>query len=181
MLHILASGQLSFLGLIQMANQFEGIAPPRQIILDTTQHQRAAMALGAGADFFQAQPRGADDAFIQRALRIEAGQRAELRVDPRHQLLDEPAPNLQLGAAFLASLLVEFPDPRLAAAAYNAGPARVREWWAARRSDDVEVFVEQIPFDETRHFVKRVMVAWEEYRRIYGAGPQSEIGERGGR
>lgn len=97
------------------------------------------------------------------------------------ELLDEPAPNLQLGAAVLASLLVEFPDPRLAAAAYNAGPARVREWWGARRSDDVELFVEQIPFDETRHFVKRVMVAWEEYRRIYGAAPQSEIGKRGGR
>jgi soluble lytic murein transglycosylase len=83
-------------------------------------------------------------------------------------LLDEPAPNLQLGAAYLAGLLREFPDPRLAAAAYNAGPARVREWWAARRSDDVELWVEQIPFDETRHFVKRVIVSWEEYRRVYG-------------
>ncbi|MBI2553035.1 MAG: transglycosylase SLT domain-containing protein [Candidatus Rokubacteria bacterium] len=86
------------------------------------------------------------------------------------EFLDEPAPNLQLGATYLALLLAEFPDPRLAAAAYNAGPARVREWWAARRSDDVELFVEQIPFEETRHFVKRVMVSWEEYRRLYGEG-----------
>ncbi len=95
------------------------------------------------------------------------------------ELLDEPAPNLQLGAAYLASLLAEFPDPRLAAAAYNAGAARVREWWAARKGDDVELFIEQIPFEETRHFVKRVMVSWEEYRRLYGAGPQPEAGERG--
>lgn len=91
-------------------------------------------------------------------------------------LLDDPGPNLQLGALFLASLLGEFGDPRLAVAAYNAGPVRVREWWAGRKNDDLELFVEQIPFDETRHFVKRVMVAWEEYRRIYGAAPQEEEG-----
>lgn len=85
-------------------------------------------------------------------------------------LLDEPGPNVRLGAVFLAELLKEFGDPRLAAAAYNAGPSRVREWWAARRSDDLEVFVERIPFDETRHFVKRVLASWEEYRRIYEKG-----------
>jgi soluble lytic murein transglycosylase len=89
-------------------------------------------------------------------------------------LLDAPEANLQMGTLFLAGLLKEFGDPRLAAAAYNAGPARVRKWWAARRSDDLEVFVEQIPFDETRHFVKRVVVAWEEYRRIYGGDPGGE-------
>jgi soluble lytic murein transglycosylase len=85
-------------------------------------------------------------------------------------LLDEPAANIDMGAAFLAGLLREFGDPRLALAAYNAGPRRAREWWKARRSDDVEVFVEEIPFDETRHYVKKVMLSWEEYRRIYGAG-----------
>lgn len=93
--------------------------------------------------------------------------------------LDDPGPNLELGALYLAVLLQEFPDPRLAAAAYNAGPVRVREWWAARKSDDLELFVEQIPFDETRHFVKRVMVSWEEYRRIYGgAGAAARAPER---
>ena len=85
-------------------------------------------------------------------------------------LLDEPAANIELGANFLAGLLREFGDPRLALAAYNAGPRRAREWWKARRSDDVEVFVEEIPFDETRLYVKRVMLSWEEYRRIYGPG-----------
>lgn len=84
------------------------------------------------------------------------------------ELLDEPGPNLELGAEVLSRFLREFGDPRLALAAYNAGPARVREWREARRSEDLEVFVEQIPFDETRHFVKRVLVSWEEYRRIYG-------------
>ena len=84
--------------------------------------------------------------------------------------LDDPVFNIQLGTRFLAGLLREFTDPRLALAAYNAGPNRVRQWWAARRSDDIEVFVEQIPFDETRLYVKKVVLSWDEYRRIY-AGP----------
>jgi soluble lytic murein transglycosylase len=82
-------------------------------------------------------------------------------------LLDDPSANLDIGASFLASLLKEFGDPRLALAAYNAGPKRARDWWKARRTNDMEAWVEQIPFDETRHYVKRVMLSWEEYRRIY--------------
>lgn len=81
--------------------------------------------------------------------------------------LDDPALNLQLGTRFLAALLREWSDPRLALAAYNAGPKRLRQWWSARRTDDVEAFIEQIPYDETRHYVKRVVLSWDEYRRIY--------------
>jgi len=83
------------------------------------------------------------------------------------QLLDEPFANLQLGASFLAAQLREFGDPRLALAAYNAGPKRARQWWQARKTDDIDAWVEQIPYDETRQYVKRVMFSWAEYRRIY--------------
>jgi soluble lytic murein transglycosylase len=85
--------------------------------------------------------------------------------------LDEPAVNLEIGSVYMSGLVKEFVDPRLAVAAYNAGPRRVREWWAARRSDDIEAWIEQIPFNETRGFVKRVMLSWEEYRRVYGGRP----------
>ncbi|HYB43967.1 MAG TPA: lytic transglycosylase domain-containing protein [Candidatus Methylomirabilis sp.] len=84
------------------------------------------------------------------------------------EALDDPAANLDLGAAYLSTLLRDFGDERVAVAAYNAGPARVREWWGARRSEDLEVWVEQIPYDETRAFVKRVMLSRDEYRRLYG-------------
>jgi soluble lytic murein transglycosylase len=87
-------------------------------------------------------------------------------------LLDDPATNIEIGTAFLAGLLGEFKDPRLALAAYNAGPARLRQWWQGRRTSDLEAFVEQIPFDETRQYVKRVMFSWDEYRRVY-ARPDS--------
>jgi peptidoglycan lytic transglycosylase len=85
-------------------------------------------------------------------------------------LLDEPGPNVQLGTSFLAGLVREFGDPRLALAAYNAGPRRARQWWKERKTDDVEAWIEQIPYDETRGYVKKVMFSWEEYKRIYGAG-----------
>ncbi|HEV8583889.1 MAG TPA: transglycosylase SLT domain-containing protein [Methylomirabilota bacterium] len=83
-------------------------------------------------------------------------------------LLDDPRANLEMGTVFLAGLMREFHDPRLAIAAYNAGPRRVRDWWKARRTGDMEAFVEQIPYDETRKYVKHVMLAWNEYRRLYG-------------
>jgi soluble lytic murein transglycosylase len=82
-------------------------------------------------------------------------------------LLDDPRANLEMGTAFLAGLMKEFGEPRLAIAAYNAGPKRVRDWWKARRTSDMEAFVEQIPYDETREYVKRVMLSWSEYRRLY--------------
>ena len=84
--------------------------------------------------------------------------------------LEDPGFNIELGTRFLAGLMREFNDPRLALAAYNAGPTRVRQWLSTRRSDDIEAFVEQIPFDETRLYVKKVVLSWDEYRRIY-AGP----------
>jgi soluble lytic murein transglycosylase len=65
----------------------------------------------------------------------------------------------------------------LAVAAYNAGPARVRQWWKVRRTSDVEAFIEQIPFDETRLYVKRVMLSWDEYRRVYGADAAEGSGQ----
>ncbi|MEX2145492.1 MAG: transglycosylase SLT domain-containing protein, partial [Candidatus Rokuibacteriota bacterium] len=82
-------------------------------------------------------------------------------------LLDDPGANLEMGTAFLAGLIKDFGDVRLALAAYNAGPGRMRQWWKARRTSDIEAFVEQIPYDETRQYVKRVMLSWREYTRIY--------------
>jgi len=90
---------------------------------------------------------------------------------PDAAVLDQPLVNLELGSTFFAGLLREFGDARLAAAAYNAGPTRVREWLASRRPDDLEVWVEQIPFNETRAFVKRVWLSWQEYQRLYGDNP----------
>jgi soluble lytic murein transglycosylase len=142
-----------------------------------------AAAQGAGVDpFLVAAVVREESSYHPRAV-SRAGARGLMQLMPAtarplaaHQgltfgggdLLDDPQANVQMGAAYLAGLLREFGDPRLAIAAYNAGPGRVRGWLKARRATDLEAWVELIPFDETRAYVKRVVQSWEQYRRIYG-------------
>lgn len=59
----------------------------------------------------------------------------------------------------------------MAVAGYNAGPNKVTEWWKAHPSGDIEEWIEAIPYDETRLFVKRVLTSWEAYRKLYGKEP----------
>ncbi|PYM62777.1 MAG: hypothetical protein DMD79_10285 [Candidatus Rokuibacteriota bacterium] len=103
-------------------------------------------------------------------------QEARLTYDEPASLWD-PAFNIALGTRYLATLRARFQEPLLAVASYNAGPHRVQRWVADRPTADLEEFVEQIPFDETRGFVKRVFTSWQHYRRHYGTlGPPSRKG-----
>ncbi len=81
--------------------------------------------------------------------------------------LYQPGVNIRLGSRYLAGLLEEFDGNRaLAAAAYNAGPNRVKQW--LRRSADnpvpMDIWIETIPFLETRGYVQNVLA----YSVIYG-------------
>ena len=83
--------------------------------------------------------------------------RAGLPVPTRAQLII-PAVNIPLGSEFLASLVQRFDgETALAAAGYNAGPNAARRWLPADPMD-LDVWVENIPFNETRAYVQRV--AW---------------------
>jgi soluble lytic murein transglycosylase len=55
----------------------------------------------------------------------------------------------------------------LAIAAYNAGEAAVGTWLEKTPVDDIDLFVESIPYAETRLYVKTVSRNRFEYRRIY--------------
>ena len=69
--------------------------------------------------------------------------------------------NLRLGTSYLKLIFDEFGSPALAAAAYNAGPSRSRRWREGPVLD-VAVWAENIPFNETRDYVKKVLsnAAW---------------------
>lgn len=74
--------------------------------------------------------------------------------------LYEPEVNIALGSLYMSELLEEFNGNRvLAAAAYNAGPNRVRQW--LRRSSEnplpLDMWIETIPFFETRGYVQNVL------------------------
>jgi len=66
--------------------------------------------------------------------------------------------NIRLGSAYLNKLLKRYNgSPVLAAAAYNAGPHRVSRWLPTGKSMDASLWMERIPFKETRHYVRRVL------------------------
>ncbi len=80
------------------------------------------------------------------------------------QVLD-PDKNIQLGAAYLSQVHGQFNGNRvLASAAYNAGPGRVRQWLKGANHLGFDVWIESIPFDETRQYVQNVL----SYSVIYG-------------
>lgn len=83
----------------------------------------------------------------------------------RQDLL-KPEHNVLLGSHYLNHLLEQFDGNRiLAAAAYNAGPHRVNTWLNAQTNErPFDVWIETIPFRETRHYVQNVLA----YSVIYG-------------
>ncbi len=85
-------------------------------------------------------------------------------------LLD-PEENIHLGSAFLADLVKRQGSVALAAAAYNAGPGRVKQWRPPSRMA-ADVWVESIPFDETRRYVRSVLT----YATIYAWRLQQSTG-----
>ena len=74
------------------------------------------------------------------------------------QQLFDPAMNIRLGSAYLKRLLDVYDGNRiLAAAAYNAGPGRVKRWREQSTNKPMDVWVESIPYRETRNYVQNVL------------------------
>ena len=72
--------------------------------------------------------------------------------------LEDPALNVELGAAYLEDLLRRWDgDPFLLAASYNAGPGAATGWIDPRLRAFPELWVEAIPYPETRLYVKKVL------------------------
>jgi soluble lytic murein transglycosylase len=78
-------------------------------------------------------------------------------VDYRPELITDPSLNLKLGTGYLRHVLDAFEGSQpMAAAAYNAGPGRPRRWREGPFLDTA-AWAENIPFPETRDYVKKVM------------------------
>ncbi len=95
------------------------------------------------------------------------GKRAGLPHDAR--ALERPAVNIALGCRALAALSSRFADdPWLAIPGYNAGPGRPARWRRERPAEDLDLWVELIPFIETRRYTKRVLASRAAYAVLYG-------------
>lgn len=92
-----------------------------------------------------------------------------------HDMLSDIRTNITLGANYMNMVLGNFDGSYvLATAAYNAGPGRSRTW-RGRLDQPMEgaIFVESIPFTETRGYVRNVMANATNYASIFEGKPQS--------
>lgn len=97
-----------------------------------------------------------------------------LPADPKS--LTRPSVNIALGCRVLGSLLHRFDDdPLLAIPGYNAGPGRPARWKRERPEADFDVWVEQIPFRETRRYTKRVLASRAAYAFLYGSDEPAQV------
>lgn len=82
--------------------------------------------------------------------------------------LKQPRHNIAIGAAVLAELSKRFSkNPVLAIPGYNAGPGRPGRWLSERPNIDFDLWVELIPFRETRRYTKRVLASRAAYAFTY--------------
>ncbi len=74
--------------------------------------------------------------------------------------LTDPQANIRLGTIYLGEMANRYGGNQvLATAAYNAGPHRVDRWMPEQGSIDARIWIENIPFNETRKYVRRVLMA----------------------
>jgi soluble lytic murein transglycosylase len=92
----------------------------------------------------------------------------------RPSQLTDPGNNIALGAYYLKALSEEFPSPAHVLAAYNAGESAVRSWQKRFPHRAVDEFIEDIPYAETRNYVKKVLTSYYQYRRISTPGLEGE-------
>jgi soluble lytic murein transglycosylase len=82
--------------------------------------------------------------------------------------MQDPARNIQFGAYYLKHVQTTLDgSPVLATAAYNAGPGRAQRWRDSRPME-AAIYIESIPFAETREYVKKVMSNAMHYAARFG-------------
>jgi soluble lytic murein transglycosylase len=92
----------------------------------------------------------------------------EVGVPYDRRSLTTPRVSIAIGARVLANYTSRFPsDPLLAIPSYNAGPGRPQRWVKDWPSVDFDVWVELIPYRETRRYTKRVLASRATYAYLY--------------
>jgi soluble lytic murein transglycosylase len=103
---------------------------------------------------------------LMQLMPYTAKQVAKQIKEPYHSpsQLTQVALNVRLGSAYLKSIYKDFDENMLlATAAYNAGPHRVKQWMPKNGAIPADVWIETVPFTETREYVKAVLI----YQLIY--------------
>jgi len=94
-----------------------------------------------------------------------------LRMPYSLKRLTDPEFSLRLGTLYFRDVLEMFDgNLELALAGYNAGPFRIKRLWSQTgRADELDTFLEDLHPEETRVYVKRILICADSYRRLYPA------------
>ena len=96
----------------------------------------------------------------------EIGQKNGIEFNTQYLL--NPELNIKLGNIYFSILRGMLNDKDVhAVAAYNGGVGSVSKWKADLKYLDIDEFVEQIPYEETQNYVKKVFRSYWNYTRIY--------------
>lgn len=122
-----------------------------------------AYGIARSESLFMADIRSGAGAIGIMQLMPETGRRTAAELQHPYAGLDtltNPDSNILLGAHYLGKMLARFGENRaVATAAYNAGPHRVEAWLPQDDRLDARIWIENIPYKETREFVRRVLVS----------------------
>jgi len=138
----------------------EGVDPflVAAIIREESQYDRRAVSRVGAIGLMQIMPATAN----------AVTQRHRLPGVVRDDLFDQDI-NIQIGVRYVQQLLAQFSGNIVQTiAAYNAGPIAVKSWATVYRGRSEDEFVELIPYQETRQYVKRVLRSYREYVRLAG-------------
>jgi soluble lytic murein transglycosylase len=126
------------------------------IIREESQYDQQAVSRVGAIGLMQVMP-GTANAVAQRLGIPAVG---------RDDLFDQET-NIQIGVRYVEQLLAQFSgNVALAIASYNAGPIVVKSWIALHPGRSQDEFIELIPYQETRQYVKRVLRSYREYLRL---------------
>ncbi len=90
--------------------------------------------------------------------------------------LDNPSDNIKFGTWYLDYTHSRYGDnSMLAVASYNAGPGAVGRWVEARGVGDPDEFVNNIPYEETRDYVSKVLGNYWNYLRLYSPSVKQQV------
>jgi soluble lytic murein transglycosylase-like protein len=92
----------------------------------------------------------------------------KLGVSYSHDKLSDPEYNLRLGTMYFSHVLDLFGgNIDLALAGYNGGPYRIKRLWREAKSSDMDRFLEGLDLEESKTYVKRILLLSDSYRQLY--------------
>ncbi len=102
----------------------------------------------------------------------------QIQTDIKKINLENPTDNIMLGTWYLDYTHKQYGNNSLLAiASYNAGPGNVSKWLQRLSKEDSDEFVENIPFDETKNYVRQVFGNYWNYLRLYNPEISRLVGQ----